>query len=215
MELEHVLVSGKTLQVFSPPAMVLARNALDTSIDPIWPQRKFRKCLDPVMDQQLLKHFFAHRSLIFKKFSDQQRLRTLLLFRGGDLFEVVRQILDMDMAPEFSIARGSMRFETRLICKVIGSDGKMNSSKIVGVSRKGLAIVLPSEVDQNIFRTITVVQVQLKDDLWSHLKVKPVSFQNFRGHEKGFEIIDADKNWLDYVFYLQADYLADHTELVA
>ncbi len=215
MQLETLLVSEKTISIYRTPDLQVLKNRLASQVEAVWPERHYHKTLDPVMDASTIEYFFGTRSSIFQAFSLKQKIRALLLFRGGPYFEQVKRILDIEDAPEFSIQRASARFESLLKGKVVGAHGKSFDVVISKVSRKGLAIVLPSVVDQEFFRSITEVQAQLKEDLWCCLQVKPVSFQNFRSSERGFEIIDADKVWFSFIYYLTVDYFPEEGKRAA
>jgi hypothetical protein len=170
-----------------------------------WPEREFQKLFDPISDADFLEYFYSTRTILFNEFSLQQKVKALSLFLGSPYVDLVRQILEMETAPAFTLQRASTRFETRLAGQVFDSSGNTMDAIITHVSRKGLALELSVVVDKEYFQAISEVRVQLTEDLCCCLQVKPVSFQNFKGNERGFAIIDADKVWFNYIYYLTQD----------
>lgn len=170
------------------------------------PRRDYAKVVDPVLNENSLRYLFSNRGTLFRPFTLQQKLRAALFYRGGPYEDVVKEILEIEKAPEFSIRRAVPRFMSHLHGEAVGAGLQKSVPVIVThVSRKGLAVEFPDFVDGEMFKAVNELRVQLKADQWCTLQVKPISFQNFRNRERGFEIIDADKIWFHFIFYLTSD----------
>lgn len=206
MKLESLLQRSQNVQVYGKVDLQNNAGRIPADVSAKAPVRDYLKSLDPVLNAEAIEFFFGARAPIFNAFSYQQKFKALAPFQNTPYFEVVRKVLGIEEVPQFSKQRKEARFETYLPAQALAGDGETYAAVITTVSNGGLGLECEQLNNQDLFRTIKEIKVQIRSEKWCHLKVRPINFYNFKGNERGFEIIQKDKAWLGFVSFLKNDF---------
>lgn len=148
-----------------------------------FPERSFKKSMDPVMDRNLFSRFFAKDSQVLEQLHQHERQLLTNLYPASfhDLWESQKTPQNRDQ-----------RFIANL---------EINSQiQVVDVSRNGLKIQgLKTRQD------IMTLHVLVNPNQNSKLKLK-LEWFNFSKLEAGFSIVENDTVWNEYIQYLMTDF---------
>lgn len=152
-----------------------------------WPERIYRKAMDPVLTPEMLHHFFVKNSSVLEELNDLD-LQVLRNFYSDPSYDSIfqRQVAGF---------RDNIRYTVNLRAMT----EKSEVTRVHDVSSVGVRI--HSFVPE---RETFSLRVHVADRMYSSLKVK-VIWTNPQDRSAGLQILESDSTWRDYLLYLHRD----------
>ncbi len=175
----------------------------------IFPNRIFFKDHDPVLNTEMLDHFFIRVPSILNEISSSEKYKLLHFYYMTPFFEPLKKYFNI--TEDIKLPRKNLRHD--VLNRGLLQHHKWqyhNSSHILDVSKEGLSIQVNDSLEKMILKNESQLRLKMKIGFnrFVELKIEPIHDEKEKSLV-GCKIIDANKDWENYIDFLNSDLMKD------